>query len=59
MGWETRKWKKCPIYKSCKHRTSDIDVKPSDCPMVEVEDHKEEKWIPVVNVDDSPFDKKD
>lgn len=56
---ETRKWKKCPIYKSCKHHTSDIDVKPSDCPMVEAEDHEGEKWIPVVNVDDSPFDEKD
>ena len=33
---ETRKWIECPIYKSCKHHTSDIDVKPFDCPLVEI-----------------------
>lgn len=33
-----------------------IDEKAHDCPLVEIEEHKEEKWIPVVNVDNSPFD---
>lgn len=29
-----------------------MEERASDCPLVEVE----EKWIPVVNVDNSPFD---
>lgn len=33
---ETRKQTECPIYKSCKHRTSNIDVKPTNCPLVEI-----------------------
>lgn len=27
-----------------------------NCPLVEIEERKEEKWIPVVNVDNSSFD---
>lgn len=33
---DTRRWTECHIYKSCKHHTSDIEVKPSDCPLVEI-----------------------
>lgn len=31
-----KKWKECPVYKSCKYHTSDIDVKPSNCPLVDI-----------------------
>ncbi len=41
---ETRKWTECPIYKSCKHHTSHIEEKPSDCPLVGVTCKDCEHW---------------
>lgn len=41
---ESKKWKECPIYKSCRHHTSNIEVMPSDCPLVEIEERKQSEW---------------
>jgi ssDNA-binding Zn-finger/Zn-ribbon topoisomerase 1 len=38
---ETRRWIECPIYKSCKYHTCNIDEKPSGCPLVEIVTCKE------------------
>lgn len=42
---ESKKWKECPIYKGCKHHSSNSDTMPSDCPLAEIEEHKVGKWI--------------
>lgn len=34
---ESKKWKECPIYKGCKHHSSNIETMPSDCPLVEIQ----------------------
>ena len=41
---ESKKWKECPIYKGCKHHSSNIETMPSDCPLVEIEERKHGKW---------------
>lgn len=46
---ETRRWVECPIYKSCKHHTSGIDVKPADCPLVEIGTCKDCKQLGVMD----------
>ena len=37
----------------------DSNERADDCPLVEIAERKEEKWIPVVNVDNSPFNGED
>lgn len=34
----------CPLYESCEHKLIDLNMKPSNCPLIEIEEPKTGHW---------------
>ena len=34
----------CPLYERCEHKLIDLNMKPSDCPLIEIEEPKTGHW---------------